>query len=420
MSEFLKESYENDKEKIFEINFEEMVPLPKGGSTCDIYRTRWHRREVFIKRLKEEYRFNPLYLDAIYKEFEIGVSLKHPSLPDYREFHRDYIIMDFIDGQSLAQLINQHDPWLKNEKNIIKLLKELINVIDYLHRHNVTHCDIKPDNIMITSNNHNLILIDFDKSYTDSLNDTSGNPSMFGLNTEQKGKINLDFFGLAQVVKKIMEGIPDAKFSRFSTFLKTCQKNNVTADELLQLLDYDTIKISRKFYWLVTFAPFVVALIFGGIIWLKQDRSDVSENNGVDEPVTDSLDTIYKVSIENPRAVVPPLPVTQEELLTRAKEMALQLDKRIRPLFDELNLSLDNLKIIIENNDLDESQLITVISKHDDMENEYCQEAFEILNDMYPNLTEREAWRIMAFSKEYTNYKKRVATLYKKLDQEPG
>lgn len=87
MSRFLQEKETADESFRQEIDFEDAIRLPDGGSTCEIYRTRWQRREVFVKRLKEEFRTNPLYLDALDKEYEIGVSLKHPSLPDYREFH---------------------------------------------------------------------------------------------------------------------------------------------------------------------------------------------------------------------------------------------------------------------------------------------------------------------------------------------
>ena len=165
MSQFLKQENEYSTERYQGIDFDDAVKLPAGGSTCDISKTRWQRRDVFVKRLKEEYRAKPLYLDALDKEFDVGVGLRHPSLPEYREFHRDYIIMDYIDGETLAVMIKRNDSWLTKEKNIVAMLRELIDVVDYLHRHNVVHCDIKPDNIMIRSNTKHLVLIDFDKSW---------------------------------------------------------------------------------------------------------------------------------------------------------------------------------------------------------------------------------------------------------------
>ena len=137
MSQFLKHTDEYSSEWSSGIDFDDAVKLPDGGSTCDIYKTRWQRREVFVKRLKEQYRSKPLYLDALDKEFEIGVSLNHPALPHYLEFHRDFIVMDYVDGITLAEMIKRKDPWLADEKHTVQMRKEMVDVVDYLNRHSL-------------------------------------------------------------------------------------------------------------------------------------------------------------------------------------------------------------------------------------------------------------------------------------------
>ena len=69
MSHFLNNPDRYTREYSHEIDFDDAIRLPEGGTTCDIYRTRWQRREVFVKRLKEEFLSKPLYLDALDKEF---------------------------------------------------------------------------------------------------------------------------------------------------------------------------------------------------------------------------------------------------------------------------------------------------------------------------------------------------------------
>ena len=96
----------------------------------------------------------------------LGV-ISHPSLPrvfDYfTENNQRYLVMDFIDGRTLFDLIylypqNEFLP----ESRIIAWLAQTCYVIDYLHNLPipVLILDIKPDNIMLTSAG-NIVVIDF-------------------------------------------------------------------------------------------------------------------------------------------------------------------------------------------------------------------------------------------------------------------
>ena len=413
------------------MDFDDAIRLPNGGSTCDIYRTRWQRREVFVKKLKDEYKTNPLYLDALDKEYEIGASLKHPSLPDYRGFHRDYIVMDFIDGETLAERIKNNDPWLKNEKNIIRLLRELVDVTDYLHRHNITHCDIKPDNIMITANNHNVVLIDLDKCYTDALNDTSGDPSRYGLTFEEKGRIVLDFYGISGVVETLKEKIPSFKFRKYNEFVKECKRKDCNADKLLEILDYTPVNYLKKYKWLITIAPFVGAVVFGAVLWLTQKAQEAQDNdnsykdiNEAPETLPAKNDTIVFLPAETQedrhstekKVDVPP-PITREQLHLEAKEMAAQFDKKIQPYFDILNEDFDSLISFSNKSGITGTELLEALRKHDDKADEYLREAFAVLDETYPGLTDRARWRVMSYSKAYTGYKRRAEPILRELGQ---
>ena len=80
------------------IDFSSATKLKGGGSTCDIYRTRIGGRLVFIKRLKEEHKGNPLYMAVFRKEFEVATSLSHRCLPWYYDCTDEYITMNYVDG----------------------------------------------------------------------------------------------------------------------------------------------------------------------------------------------------------------------------------------------------------------------------------------------------------------------------------
>lgn len=435
MSQFIRRNSEFLPDDPQEIDFDDAVRLGVGGSTCDVYRTRWQRREVLVKRLKEELRSKPLYLDALDKEFDIGVRLRHRSLPEYREFHRDYIVMDYIDGLTLAEMIRRDDPWLRDERNIVKMLRELVDVVDYLHCQGVVHCDIKPDNIMITARGRNLVLIDFDKSYTDALNDTSGHPAMYGLPMDQAGSISMDFNGIGMVVERLKAAVEGFRFSRSRRFLRACYGPDADCAALTAILDYEPGRRGRK--WVPVVAVGVVVAVGGIIAGIYLNRGDDEAAAVAREGATQSHDSVpAMVSAEE--ALVPEasdvtmpdsgrsepdngvgqreVPATlesggavgQDELLAEARKRASLLDDRIRPAYNDLLADLDRIVRMKDDASLSGRQMLESVRRHCDRADECREEALAILRDMYPGLTDREAWRILAYSKVYTGYTRRA------------
>lgn len=189
---------DRDDGSLLKVDFATAKKLGRSGSTCDAYECTIQRRRVFVKRLKTEYRDNPFYRAAFDKEYDLGVSLSHPSLPRYAGFGDDYIIMDFIEGDTLADLIRRGDSRLKDERFCRKILYELVDVVDYLHYRNIVHCDIKADNIMIPPYADRAVtLIDFDKAYTSWLDSTPGDPAKYECDDCADGKI--DFCGIGRI-----------------------------------------------------------------------------------------------------------------------------------------------------------------------------------------------------------------------------
>lgn len=431
MSQFLKQADLNYSEDPKEIDFERAVKLYARGSTCDVFRTRWQRRDVFVKRLKDEFRHKPIYLDALDKEFDVGASLQHPSLPEYREFHREYIVIDYIDGITLAEMIRLNDPWLRNENNILKILNQLIDVVDYLHRRNVVHCDIKPDNLIITNNGRNLVLIDFDKSYTDALSDTSGHPAKYGLTENEKGRTILDFRGIGMVVERLHSGISDFKFSRYKQFVRASNNCDVNAEVLKAILAYTPSSASLVKLLLGSVA---ICTLLSIIIYVYNRNFTLQNTDNVITgletiPVYDLSDTAAKSLPDTSSSsnIAPAVMLkrestdkgafeykTPQELLEIAKEKAALLDKVITPQFDELQASLDYLQALKNDTTLTGQELLDAIRKQGELEDEYIIEAVIRAREMF-NLTtnnvidERELARILSFSKAYTGYKRRYA-----------
>lgn len=408
MSQFLQHP-DDYTPSIADIDWDGAERLPTGGSTCDIFRTRWQRREVVVKRLKPELADKPIYLDAMEKEFEVGVGLTHPSLPHYRELHRTFIVMDFIDGVTLAEMLAANDAWLRSRGNAMKLLRQLVEVVDYLHRHNVTHCDIKTDNIMVTSNGKNLVLIDLDKCYTDAINDTPGHPGRFGLPLDKAGGMAVDFHGIALVAEAIGAALPRHLLRRF---VKACRVENAGCETLSALLD--SPRRGRWVGWLA--APAAIAAV--AAIWVsnqsnQSNQSDLSVQS-VQSELPESVG-LGELGDSSKKPTVSETPVSREDIHATAQQKAAVLDGMVMDAFRELHAGLDHLESLRADTTTTAEAFRQSLVHHATIEDEIITEAFATLIDTWPGTSEREAWRIMAYSKAYTDYKRRASAFERSL-----
>lgn len=115
--------------------------------------------KVYNDIIKNKYQF------LVRNEAYILSSLKHSGIPQiYDIIENDsslLIIMEFIPGQTIDELIQQYSPF--TEKFAIKISKQLISILRYIHSNNIVYGDLKPSNIMITNTNR-AVLIDFGAS----------------------------------------------------------------------------------------------------------------------------------------------------------------------------------------------------------------------------------------------------------------
>lgn len=115
---------------------------------------------VVMKKIKNR----NLDSSLLRNEVDILKRLHHPYLPqvyDIIEYEYDfYTVIDYIDGKDLEHFIN--DGYMFTESQLIKWLRQLCEVLDYLHCNNpqIIHTDIKPANIIVRDNG-DICLIDF-------------------------------------------------------------------------------------------------------------------------------------------------------------------------------------------------------------------------------------------------------------------
>jgi len=122
-------------------------------------RNTW-RKNVMLQGIDPE--VYDKYLQKFIEEAQILAQLDHPNIVKiidiFQENNTAYIVMPFVDGQTLQQLVEQKGRL--DYETAVNYIAQLSDAVDYIHQRNILHRDIKPDNVIITPEN-NAILIDF-------------------------------------------------------------------------------------------------------------------------------------------------------------------------------------------------------------------------------------------------------------------
>ena len=92
---------------------------------------------------------------------------QHPSIVDCREFFRAngtaYLVMEFVEGLPLSELLRQREAAGKpfKESDLLAIAIPLAQGLAHIHRAGVVHRDIKPANILVRRSDQRPVLIDF-------------------------------------------------------------------------------------------------------------------------------------------------------------------------------------------------------------------------------------------------------------------
>ncbi|HNB50562.1 MAG TPA: serine/threonine-protein kinase [Anaerolineales bacterium] len=124
---------------------------------------------VAVKEMVNQAR-DPLVRKTIVQNFEreanVLATLHHPAIPrifDYfTQDERSYLVMEFIKGKNLEQMINDQEGFIP-EETVIRWAIELCDVLAYMHNHqpdSIIFRDMKPSNIMLNQH-ENIVLVDF-------------------------------------------------------------------------------------------------------------------------------------------------------------------------------------------------------------------------------------------------------------------
>lgn len=103
--------------------------------------------------------------DRVLREARLMMEFDYPAIPRIVDIHEredsTYIIMDYISGQSLNDVLKKKGP--QPQKAVLEWAKQLCAVMEYLHSQPkpVIYHDFKPGNLILKEPENNLKLIDF-------------------------------------------------------------------------------------------------------------------------------------------------------------------------------------------------------------------------------------------------------------------
>ncbi len=119
-------------------------------------------RLVAIKMMTGGYSDNPDLLKRFYREAQSTGNLQHPNIVTVYDLGdlegNPYLVMEFLEGESLDAVINSHNPLSLITK--INFICDVCHGLAYAHHQGIVHRDIKPGNIMVLKNG-SVKIVDF-------------------------------------------------------------------------------------------------------------------------------------------------------------------------------------------------------------------------------------------------------------------
>lgn len=110
-------------------------------------------RTVAIKVLREQFASDEGFIRRFRREAQSAASLSHQNIVSIydvgKDGHEDYIVMEYVKGQTLKDIIRSQAP-LPAETAIL-IVRQIGEALAHAHANHIIHRDIKPQNILITA-----------------------------------------------------------------------------------------------------------------------------------------------------------------------------------------------------------------------------------------------------------------------------
>jgi len=175
---------------------------------------------VAIKILSFTAAGDPALQTRFKREAQRTAMLRHPNIVTIHDYAFErgmyYIVSDFIEGTDLKKLLKAK-PGPMPLDQVVAYVRQVADGLDYAHRQNIIHRDIKPGNILIDRRDGRVVLVDFglarmmeneDLSVTSARGGTPGTPAYMSPEqiTGEELDQRTDVYSVAVVVYEMVTG----------------------------------------------------------------------------------------------------------------------------------------------------------------------------------------------------------------------
>lgn len=140
--------------KLLAGRYELIEKIGEGGMAV-VYKARCRllNRYVAIKILRPEFTKDIQFVENFKRESQAAARLQHPNIVSVYDVGKEgnihFIVMELIDGRPLSDIIKERAPL--DYKTAIEITRQVASALSLAHKNNIVHRDVKPHNIMITS-----------------------------------------------------------------------------------------------------------------------------------------------------------------------------------------------------------------------------------------------------------------------------
>lgn len=111
-------------------------------------------RHVAVKVLRSQYVHDEEFIQRFRREAQAAASLSHPNVVSIYDVGQEedihYIVMEYVDGHNLNEVIQEKAPLQTEEA--VRIATQICDALEHAHQNHIIHRDIKPHNILIGKN----------------------------------------------------------------------------------------------------------------------------------------------------------------------------------------------------------------------------------------------------------------------------